>query len=140
MTEEDYERFKIKEFDAWDLFLHINQYPYIGRCYASAKRKEADLVTDMTNSERNELFEIIVPKWHKSVKKLFDCDRPNIVCLGNTWNHLHWHLIPRYNEEKEFYGIKFLDSNPNGNYSPYSKQKIEENILMQIKEEIEKLI
>lgn len=132
----DYDKLKIKEYKYWDLFLSEKQYPYIGRCYVSCRREEADLVIDMQKEESEELFFIIIPEWVNVVKKLFSCDRPNVSCLGNLWNHLHWHLIPRYNFPREFYGIKFTDLNPKGNYSPHDKKEIDENILLKIKEDI----
>ena len=52
----DYSEFKIKEYDFWDLFLHVNQYPYLGRCYAWAKREDADQITGIKSGELVELF------------------------------------------------------------------------------------
>jgi len=49
--EDEFERFKIREYNLWDLYMHENQYPYIGRCYAWAKR-DADSVVDMNKQER----------------------------------------------------------------------------------------
>jgi diadenosine tetraphosphate (Ap4A) HIT family hydrolase len=132
----DYDKLKIKEYKYWDLFLHERQYPYIGRCYASAKRKEADLVVDMNEEESEELFFHVIPQWNNAVKKLFNCSRSNVSCLGNSWNHLHWHLIPRYSSPRNFYGIEFIDPNPSGNYSPYDKKEIKEDILLKIKQDI----
>lgn len=134
----DYDKLKIKEYKYWDFYLSEKQYPYIGRCCVSCKREKADLVTDMQKKESEELFFEIIPQWHNAVKKLFGCDRPNVACLGNLWNHLHWHLIPRYGSPKEFYGIKFIDPNPKGNYSPHDKKEIAEKILLKIKEDIAK--
>jgi len=121
---EDYEKFKIKEYKHWILFLHKNQYPYIGRCYAWAKREDANLITDMSREEQEELFNIIIPQWDKAIKKLFNHDRPNLSILGNTSPHLHAHLIPRYHNPVTHYKIEFIDPNPNSNYSPYSKKEI----------------
>jgi len=39
-----YSAFKIKTYDYWDLFLHKNQFSYIGRCYAAAIREDAILM------------------------------------------------------------------------------------------------
>jgi len=36
----------------------------------------------------------------KSIKKITKAKRMNVVKFGNVVNHLHWHLIPRYAEEK----------------------------------------
>jgi len=33
-SEIDYEQLKIKTYDFWDLYLHVSQFPYLGRCYA----------------------------------------------------------------------------------------------------------
>lgn len=132
----DYEQFKIKRFDLWDLYLHKNQFPYLGRCYASAIREDADLITDMNQAETEELFSKIVPKWYESTSKLFGKSRPNMAVFGNEWPHLHVHLIPRFTETKNFYGIDFIDPNPSGNYSPYPKKEISLDILMNIKEDI----
>lgn len=132
----DYEQFKIKEYDCWDLFLHVNQFPYLGRCYAWAKRKDADKITGIRSGELLELFGKVIPEWDKAVQQLFQHDRPNLAILGNEAPHLHAHLIPRYNTPREYYEITFVDPNPTGNYAPYPKQKLEEEILLKIKEDI----
>ena len=136
----DYEQFKIKEFDLWDLYLHKNQFPYLGRCYASAVRKDANLVTDIKTREAKELFLVVIPRWYKAVSELFGKSRPNVAILGNEWPHLHAHLIPRFQETKYYYDIKFVDPNPNGNYSPYPKREINLDVLLRIKKDIRREI
>ena len=133
----NYEQFKIKRFDLWDLYLHVNQFPYLGRCYAAAIREDADLITDMLPAESQELFFLVIPSWHKTLQKLFGESRPNIAILGNDWPHLHAHLIPRFRNPKSFYGIEFIDPNPKGNYSPYPKREISLDVLLRIKEDIQ---
>jgi len=136
----DYEHFKIKVYDNWELFLHTNQYPYLGRCYAWAIRPDANKVTDMDKTETDELFNIIVPEWDRAVSELFDHDWPNVSYLGNTSPHLHWHLIPRYHTPRKFYDTDFIDPNPTGNYAPYPKKPLPEEVLMQIKRDIKSKI
>ena len=135
-TMTDYDQFKIKEYNFWDLFLHVNQFPYLGRCYAWAKREEADKITEFKTGELLELFGKVIPDWNKAVYELFQHDRPNLAILGNEAPHLHAHLIPRYNTSREFQRITFTDPNPTGNYAPYPKQKIELDILLQIRDKI----
>lgn len=133
----DYEYLKIKTYSNWDLFLHENQYPYIGRCYSWAKRNNANLVTEMTVEERDELFDYIIPAWQNSISEIFGKNRPNIAILGNEAPHLHAHLIPRYQFKMPYcYGMKFEDPNPKGNYSPYEKKKLPLEILLEIKDKI----
>ncbi len=132
----DYEIFKIARFNLWDLYLHKNQYPYLGRCYASAIREDADLVTEMKMDEATELFSSVIPRWHKAVFSLFGVSRPNLAILGNEWPHLHAHLVPRFFDTKIFYGIEFKDPNPRGNYSPYPKEEISQDLLFKIRDDI----
>jgi|SRR3989338_8083188 len=133
----DYEQLRIKTYSLWDLFLHEHQFPYIGRCYASAKREDARSVRDMRKDERDELFDIVVPEWDTAIKVLFAHTKANFASLGNTGNHLHWHLIPRYRESKLLFGIEFIDPDPLGNYSSYPKRNIPLETLLHIKELIQ---
>lgn len=128
--------FCIKEYDFWDLFLHINQYPYIGRCYAWAKRDEADKITEIRSGELLEVFGKIISDWNRAVYQLFQHDRPNLAILGNEAPHMHAHLIPRYNSPREFQGMVFTDPNPRGNYAPYDKRELPLDILLQIRDAI----
>jgi len=128
---------KIHSFQYWDLFLHPNQYPYIGRCYAWAKRAEAESLIDMNEAERNELFQIIIPAWNLAITKLFKHDLSNLAIFSNSARHLHAHFIPRYQEKRIFANVEFTDPNPNGNYSPYPKKKLSIAILQEIKKQIE---
>jgi len=132
----DYEIYLIKEYKSWKLYLHEAQYPYIGRCYAWAKNDGSKKLEDMSKAERDELFDIVIPEWTTAVKKLFHADWINAAILGNTTPHVHWHLVPRYHSGREFYGIKFLDSHPKSNYSPYEKRVLPEDTLSQIKQTI----
>lgn len=130
----DYEQFKIKIYNSWDLYLHASQFPYVGRCYAWAKRENSKKVLDMTKEDRDELFDVVIPQWENAVNVNFSPDWTNISSLGNTTPHLHWHLIPRYHSPREVKGIQFVDPNPIGNYAPYPKMEISLDILLEIKQ------
>lgn len=132
----DYEQFRIKRFDLWDLYLYKNQFPYLGRCYAWARRPEADKVSDMNAPEREELFASVIPSWERAVKESYGEVRPNLAIFGNETPHLHAHLIPRFQKPRLFYGVEFIDPNPKGNYSPYQKKDIPLEILLKIRDEI----
>ncbi len=132
----EFDQFKIKEYSLWDLFLHKAQFPYIGRCYAAAKRANAESIIDITSTEAEELLQDVVPAWNDAVKTLYRHDWPNVTFLGNDWRHLHAHLIPRYFEPRVFHGITFIDQNPKGNYAPYPKKDWPLEFLLRIRDEI----
>ncbi|HLD00949.1 MAG TPA: hypothetical protein VJC39_04340 [Candidatus Nanoarchaeia archaeon] len=135
----DYNQLLIKQFQHWALYLHESQFPNLGRCYASALRSEADIVTDINPAETEELFFKIIPSWHRTVKELYGECRPNVAILGNLWPHLHAHLVPRHKENKQFYGIEFADPNPKGLFIDLDRN-ISSEILFKIRDEIKKKI
>ncbi len=118
-----------------DLFLHTNQFLYLGRCYAWALREEAKRITDMNELERNELFGKVIPEWESAVKELFNHDWSNVASLGNTSPHLHWHLIPRFNSPRKLNDIEFVAPNPKGNYAPYPKKELPLEMLLKIRDD-----
>lgn len=132
----DYEHFKVKVYNSWDLFLHKHQFPYIGRCYAYAKRQDAKTIRNMSKVERDELYDTILPEWETAVNVLFSPFRTNTTSLGNTHNHLAMHLIPRYKKPVELFGISFVDPDYLRNFSPYPKMNIPLETLMYIKDAI----
>ena len=136
MGDINYSQLKIKEYTHWDLFLHIQQFPYLGRCYAAAKRVDAANIVDILPEEAQELFCTIVPAWNKAIKTLYNHDWPNVAILGNDWRHLHAHLIPRYFSPRQAHGLEFIDPRPKSNYAPYDKKEISFEVLLQIKEDV----
>jgi len=135
-----FKEYHIKEYKTWDLFLYKEQHPYIGRCYAWAKRADANAVTDMSIKERNELFDEVIPEWEHATLALFELDKINLLMAGNTTQHLHAHLIPRYSNPRKVGGVLFEDKNPNGNYAPYEKRDIGDGLRFKIKDAIKSAI
>ncbi len=60
-----------------------------------------DHVTDFSNLEREVAAEFMTEVWDsaQAVKKSFNPYRVNYASLGNVVNHLHFHIIPRYEKE-----------------------------------------
>ena len=129
-----FEYLVIKDFEFWRLYLHLRQYPYIGRCYAASFRVDAKCVLDMRECERRELFKVVFPVWGRATKKLFGHNPQNadVACFSNEWKHLHWHFIPRFDEVVLYSGYIFKDKNPGANYSPYPKKELPHEFMVQL--------
>ncbi len=58
-------------------------------------------VTDLSVEERSELMAAV---WtvETCVREVMQPDKINIASLGNQVPHLHWHVIPRYENDKHF--------------------------------------
>ena len=139
MESEEFEKFKIKEYNHWELFLHKNQY-YLGRVYIWAKREDALDLMEMAFEEREELFEIR-KNVNNALEKLFRPNLMNYAALGNDANHLHIHAIPRYKSPRILKGVEFKDERWGKNYAPYNYDfKVPEDILIMIKESIKEIL
>lgn len=131
----DFDKFKIKEYKYWTLYLHDNQC-FLGRCYIWCKRKDTVDFLEMTDEEQKEFFGIL-----RNLKdvliKLFKPDLFNYASLGNIATHLHMHVIPRYKTKRNFNNTIFVDERWGKNYAPYNYDfKLGENILFDIKDKI----
>lgn len=118
-----FEKNIVHEYEHWAVFLHESQ-TYLGRTYIALNRDgEVDPFTDTTVEEQEELF-TIVGGLKKALDTLYRPDLLNYANLRNTWNHCHWHVIPRYETERNLYNEVFTDPNFGKNYAPYPKHEI----------------
>lgn len=114
----------IKEFDHWILYLHFRQY-FFGRCLVILKNHKTK-VSELTNDEMAE-FIYIYKKWDKAVSKLSAGKNYNtVIMISNTEHdihnsHLHWHFIPRYNENIYFADNLFVADSRKQKNLPYNK-------------------
>lgn len=129
----NYKQLKIKEFNFWIVYLHTNQY-FLGRVYIWSKRQGLVDLMDITNEEREELFEI-GRLLKNALGEIFHPDLFNWTSLGNLSTQCHIHLIPRYASTRNFAGLTFEDGRWGKNYAPYDYEfKIDNGVLCQIKD------
>lgn len=130
----DYELLKIKSYKHWDLYLHENQC-YLGRVFVLLKNEAG--VEDFLAIEgeaRDEFFQIGVDV-KAGLKTLFQPDKMNYAALSNTSPAIHVHIVPRYQDAREFAGVVFKDTRWGSNYAPYDRSfELEESVLFQIRD------
>lgn len=111
---------RIYDGEFWNVIMSYNQ-AYLGRCIVYLKsRSIADTLT-LTEEEHKELWNDILPRLAKAIHTAFSPDRINYAHLANSEKHVHWHIVPRYDNEKEFLGEKFTDDAPNKNFKSGEK-------------------
>lgn len=132
----DYEQLKIKSYQHWDVYLHENQC-YLGRVFVLLKSDEG--VEDFLAIEgevREEFFQI-GEEVKAALKALFQPDKMNYAALSNTSPKIHVHMVPRYGQQREFFGVVFQDARWGKNYAPYDQTFIlEEATLFSIRDAI----
>ncbi len=73
-------------------------YPGFCRVIINGHMKE---MTDLTAEERSRLMSVVW-KTEQAVRDVMHPDKINLASLGNVVPHLHWHVIPRFENDRHF--------------------------------------
>lgn len=58
-------------------------------------------MTDLPGTQRTELMRVVFAV-EAAVRELFAPDKVNLASFGNMVPHLHWHVIPRWRDDRHF--------------------------------------
>jgi diadenosine tetraphosphate (Ap4A) HIT family hydrolase len=58
-------------------------------------------MTDLSQKERMQLMTVIFAV-ETAIRTLYQPDKINLASLGNMTPHVHWHLIPRWRDDRHF--------------------------------------
>ena len=94
------------ESDHWAALLNTNQ-TLLGRCFLVLKRPETD-VAALTDAEVTDLW-AITRRAKTVLDTLWAPDHYNYAFLMNLDRQVHFHIIPRYRDAREFAGETFVD-------------------------------
>ncbi|MCE3268561.1 MAG: hypothetical protein K0R49_813 [Burkholderiales bacterium] len=85
-----------------DLFriVHIKDIYYPGYVRLILNRHAAHM-TDINEKEAHSIFSALLII-ERCVRDILNPDRINLACFGNIVSHLHWHIIPRYKNDRHF--------------------------------------
>ena len=73
---------------------------YPGFCRVILNRHVREM-TDLPEQERLRLMNVLFGV-EKAIRILYQPDKVNLASLGNMTPHLHWHLIPRWRDDRHF--------------------------------------
>jgi len=93
---------KICELSQSKVYLFKEQ-SHKGRVIVAHKKHVSEIV-DLTKDEREEFIEDIA-KVSKAIHKAFSPQKVNYGAYGDTGGHLHFHLVPKYEDEFEWGGV-----------------------------------
>lgn len=99
----------LKEYQHWVLELSFRQHT-LG-CYILFCKRPTEKMSNLTSEELLELINVM-KEMEKLLKNLdgFKPDRFNYLQLGNNWNQLHLHGVPRYAKPRTFAGKEWVDT------------------------------
>lgn len=78
----------------------VDDPDYPGFCRVILNRHAAEM-TDLTTDEQQELMRIVFVV-ETVVREVVKPEKINLASLGNMVPHVHWHVIPRWREDRCF--------------------------------------
>lgn len=73
---------------------------YPGFCRVILNRHVGEM-TDLDERERSRLMAVVFAV-EDAVREVVRPDKINLASLGNVVPHLHWHVIPRFRDDRHF--------------------------------------
>ena len=64
-------------------------------------RRHATEMTDLDEAERDALMAVVYAV-EAAVRETMQPDKMNLASLGNMTPHVHWHVIPRFRDDRHF--------------------------------------
>ena len=93
------------------VLLNDADYPAYCRVELLAHVKE---MTDLAHEQRARMMKTVFAV-ETAIREIFNPDKINLASLGNKTPHIHWHVIPRFENDKHFpnshWGEAMRDSN-----------------------------
>ena len=78
----------------------VNDPDYSGFCRVIRKEHVREM-TDLSNEDRVHFMSVVFAV-EKTLREIMKPDKINLASLGNMTPHLHWHVIPRFVDDKHF--------------------------------------
>ena len=86
--------------DAFCRVVLVDESGYPGFCRVTLERHMSEM-TDLSAPERVRLMGAVFAT-EAALREVLAPDKINLASLGNGVPHLHWHVIPRYRDDRHF--------------------------------------
>jgi diadenosine tetraphosphate (Ap4A) HIT family hydrolase len=86
--------------DEFCRIVNIADPDYPGFCRVVLRRHVKEM-TDLAPAERARLMDAVFAA-ETALRELMRPDKVNLASLGNVTQHLHWHVIPRFRDDRHF--------------------------------------
>ena len=80
--------------------VRVDEPDYPGFCRVILERHATEL-TDLANADRQELMRVVFAV-EEAVRETMHPDKMNVASLGNMTPHVHWHIVPRFRDDRHF--------------------------------------
>jgi diadenosine tetraphosphate (Ap4A) HIT family hydrolase len=80
--------------------VRVDEPDYPGFCRVILERHAREL-SDLGEGERSALMAVVFAV-EEAVRETMQPDKMNVASLGNMTPHVHWHIVPRYRDDRHF--------------------------------------
>jgi len=80
--------------------IQVDDEAYPGFCRVIWNEHVAEM-SDLLPFDRRHVLEVVLATEH-ALRELLQPDKINLASFGNMVPHLHWHVIPRYRDDRHF--------------------------------------
>ena len=80
--------------------VRVDEPDYPGFCRVILKRHAREM-TDLAPAEREGLMAVVYAV-ESAVRETMQPEKMNIASLGNMTPHVHWHVVPRFRDDRHF--------------------------------------
>ncbi len=80
--------------------VRVDEPDYPGFCRVILERHAREM-TDLDPAERDGLMAVVYAV-ESAVRETMRPDKMNIASLGNMTPHVHWHVVPRFRDDRHF--------------------------------------
>ena len=120
------------------VLLNDADYPAYCRVELKAHVKE---MTDLAPTDRARTMKVVFAA-ETALREVIEPDKINLASLGNKTPHVHWHIIPRFENDRHFPNSHWGEATQAGSPSPLSlavlaplKTQMEERITCALADE-----
>jgi len=78
----------------------VQDADYPGFCRVVLNRHSREM-TDLADDERRRIMNAVFAV-ETALREAMNPDKINLACLGNLTPHVHWHVIPRFRDDRHF--------------------------------------
>ncbi len=80
--------------------VRVGDQDYPGFCRV-IWREHTQEMTDLTAAEQRHFMHVVFAV-ERALRRLLNPDKVNLASLGNVTPHLHWHVIPRFHDDRHY--------------------------------------
>jgi diadenosine tetraphosphate (Ap4A) HIT family hydrolase len=80
----------------------VDEPDYPGFCRVILNRHAVEM-TDLAPEERDALMRVVYAV-EEAVRETLGADKMNLASLGNMTPHVHWHVVPRFRDDRHYPG------------------------------------